>query len=90
MGSVALFPRPATAQHRSHDRGGTVVRAHHVVAIAAVIPVGVAAKLTFFAAPTAEAESLAIASVSPDISRMHQNLPVQKLHDRSLVFSDGD
>jgi hypothetical protein len=72
---------------------GTAMRAHHVIAIVAVILVGVGMKLTFFPAPTAEADSLSIKSVSLDISQMHQNtknLPVQKLHDMSFVFSDVD
>jgi len=78
---------------RSDATEGTVMRAHHVIAIVAVILVGVGVKLTFFAAPTAEAESLSVKSVSLDISQMHQNtknLPVQKLHDMSFVFYAGD
>ena len=69
------------------------MRAHHVITIIAVILVGVGLKLTFFAAPAAEADSLSIKSVSLDISQMHQNtrnLPVQKLHDMSFIFSEGD
>jgi hypothetical protein len=69
------------------------MRAHHVIAIVAVILVGVGLKVIFFAAPAAEADSLSIKSVSLDISRMHrntENLPVQKIHDMSFVFSDGD
>jgi hypothetical protein len=84
---------PLVPAFRAFATEGTVMRAHHVIAIVAVILVGVGVKLTFFAAPTAEAESLFVKSVSLDISQMHQNtknLPVQKLHDMSFVFSDGD
>ena len=69
------------------------MRAYQGVAIVALILVGVGVKLIFFAAPTAEADSLSIKSVGLDISQMHQNtksLPVHRLHDMSLVFSDGD
>jgi hypothetical protein len=72
---------------------GMVMRAHNVIAIVAVILVGVGLKLTFFVAPAAEADSLSIKSVSLDISQMHQNtrnLPVQKLRDMSFIFSEGD
>jgi hypothetical protein len=81
------------AQFRALATEGTVMRAHHVIAIVAVILVGVGLKLTFFVAPAAEADSLSIKSVSLDISQMHQNtrnLPVQKLHDMSFIFSEGD
>jgi hypothetical protein len=69
------------------------MRAQHVIAVVAAIFVGVGLKLIFFAAPTAEADARPIKSVSVDISQIHQNsksLPVQKLHDMSLVFSAGD
>jgi hypothetical protein len=55
--------------------------------------VGVGLKVIFFAAPTAEADSRPIKSAGVDISQIHQNiksLPVQKIHDMSLVFPAGD
>jgi hypothetical protein len=69
------------------------MRAYQGVAIVALPLVGVGVTLIFFAAPTAEADSLSIKSVGLDISQMHQNtksLAVHRLHDMSLVFSDGD
>jgi hypothetical protein len=69
------------------------MRAHHVIAVVAVILVGVGLKVIFFAAPTAEADSRPIKSAGVDISQIHQNiksLPVQKIHDMSLVFPAGD
>jgi hypothetical protein len=69
------------------------MRAHLVIAVVAVILVGVGVKLSFFTAPTAEADSLSIKSVGVDVSHLHQNvknLPVQKFHDMSLVFSGSD
>ena len=69
------------------------MRAHHLIAVVAVILVGVGVKLIFFTAPTAEADSLSIKNLGVDVSHLHQNvknLPVQKFHDMSFVFSDGD
>ena len=65
------------------------MRRNHVIALAAVILVGIGVKLFFFAAaPPAEAE----ARPSLDVSRTHidKKLPVQKLHDKSFVFSPDD
>jgi hypothetical protein len=62
------------------------MRTHHVIAVVTVILAGVAA-------PTAGADPLATKSMGLDVSRMHQNvknLPVQELHDMSVVFSDRD
>ena len=70
------------------------MRTRHVIAVVAVILVGVGVKLIFFTAPTAaEADSLPIKSVGVDASQLHQNvknLPVHKFHDMSFVFSGGD
>jgi hypothetical protein len=70
------------------------MRAHHVIiAAVAVFVIGVGVKLIFFSAPTAEANLLSVKSLSMDISEMHRNtknLPVQKIHDMTFVFADGD
>ena len=64
------------------------MRVRNVTAIVALVLVGFAVKLFFIPAPPAEAE----ARNSLDISRMHvgKNLPVQKLHDMSFVYSHED
>ena len=62
------------------------MRARHIIAVAFVL-VCVVVKLTFFAAPIAEADARSIESV--DVFQMHQiikSLPVQKIHDMSFVF----
>jgi hypothetical protein len=67
------------------------MRAHHAIAIVAAILVGFGLKLIFFSAPIAVADARVVKSVSMDISEMQQsikNLPVQKLHDMTFVFSD--
>ena len=50
-------------------------------------------KLIFFSAPIAEADVGSFKSAGMDISEMHQhikNLQVEKLHDMTFVFFDGD
>jgi hypothetical protein len=67
------------------------MRAHYAIAVVAVILVGFGLKLIFFSAPIAVAHTGVVKSVSMDISEMRQsirNLPVEKLHDMTLVFSD--
>ncbi len=69
------------------------MRTHHVITIVAVLLAGFGVKLIFFSAPPAEADSLSAKSVSMDVSQMQQNIKnfsVQKVHDMSLVFSDGN
>jgi hypothetical protein len=69
------------------------MRAHHAIGIVAVILVGFGLKLLFFSAPTAEADLRGVRSVGMDISQMHQNnknLPEQKIHDMTFVFSEVD
>jgi len=64
-----------------------------IIAVVAVIMVGIGAKLIFITARTAEADSHSIKNVSVNVSAMHQNtknLPVQTFHDMSLVFPDGN
>ena len=70
---------------------GAIRRIHHAFAVAAVILVGISVKLFFFAAPTAEADSLD--DLGLDVSRLHRSvgdLPAQKVHDLSLVFPRVD
>ncbi|HEV8465518.1 MAG TPA: hypothetical protein VGQ63_11015 [Pseudolabrys sp.] len=69
------------------------MRAYHVIAVVAVLLVGLGVRPIFFAAPTAEADSLSIKRVGVDASQLRQNvenLPVQKFRDMSLVFPGDD
>jgi hypothetical protein len=70
--------------------GGIAMRAPYAFTLIAAIVVGIALKLFFFSAPPAEADVRA--GFGLDVSKMHQNqnLPMQKMHDMSFVFSDGD
>ena len=68
------------------------MRTHHAIAIVTVILVGFGLKLTFFSDPIAAADVGSAKSVRIDISEMHQNiknLPVEKIHDMTFVFSNG-
>jgi hypothetical protein len=70
------------------------MRAHHVIiAAVAVTLIGFGVKLIFFTDPAAEAKVLSLESMSMNISELHRNttnLPVQKIHDMTFVFSDGE
>jgi len=69
------------------------MRGHHAIGIVAVILVGFGLKVLFFSAPLAEADLRGVRSVGMDISQMHQknkNLPEQKIHDMTFVFSGDD
>jgi hypothetical protein len=70
------------------------MRAHHAIAVVAVILIGLGVKLFFFSA--AEADTSTVPSASVDPLQMHidhpnvKNLPSYKLHDMTFVFSEGD
>ena len=69
------------------------MRAHHVIAVVAVLIIGLGAKQYFFPPIKAEAN---IPSASMNVFQMQidypnrNNLPVQKMRDMTFVFSDPD
>lgn len=68
------------------------MRARHVIAIVAVLVIGLGTKLFLFPPKKAQADMSATANMN--ILQAHrdidmQNLPVQKMHDMTFVF-DGD
>jgi len=65
------------------------MRSHSLIAIAAVILVGFGVKLAFFSAPNAAADLNSARNVDVSVAQT-KNLPVQKIHDMTFVFSDGD
>ena len=84
-----MRPRiPTATAFRGLATGGTVMRAHHIFAVVAVILVGAGLKI-FLSAPTADANPTVDKSVGLNISQLHEgkNPPVEKLHDLSVVFS---
>ena len=72
------------------------MRAHHAIAVVAVILISFGVKLLFFSATIAEADIHAVPSASMDIIQMHidhpnrNNHPVQKMRDMTFVFSGAN
>ena len=72
------------------------MRAHHVIAVVAVLIIGLGAKQYFFPPMQAEADIHAVPSASMNVLQMHidhpnrNNLPTQKMHDMTFVYSDSD
>jgi hypothetical protein len=79
---------PTATAFRELATGGTVMRAHHIIAVVAVIFVGAGLKI-FFSAPTADANPTVGKNVSLNITQLHEgkNPPVEKFRDLSVVFS---
>jgi hypothetical protein len=71
------------------------IRAHHVIAVLAVLVIGLGAKQFLFPPRQADANINSVLSVSMNVLQMHsdidvKSLPVQKMKDMSFVFSDSD
>ena len=64
------------------------MRARHAISVIVVLVVGFAVKLFFFPAPPDEAEMVQTLNVSQMF--LGKNIPEQKLHDMSFVFSEGN
>ena len=70
------------------------MRVHHVIAVVAVLIIGIGAKQFLFPPKQAEANIQAMPSASMNILQMHidhpnkNDHPVQKMHDMSFVFSE--
>jgi hypothetical protein len=69
------------------------MRVHPITAAATFLLVVVGVKLFFLSGLIAAADVDATRSASVDLSEMHhklKNLPVEKIHDMTFVFSNGD
>ena len=71
------------------------MRSDHIIAVAVVLVVGVGVKMFFFS-PLAQANletpthaSMNVLPMRNDIPNI-KTLPLQKVHDMTFVFSDGD
>jgi hypothetical protein len=67
------------------------MRVHHAIAIVSAIVAVFGLTLIFFSAPINVADASVVTRGSVDISEMQRsitNLPVEKLHDMTFVFSD--
>jgi len=68
------------------------MRSHYVITIIALVLIGFGVKLFFIPAPSAEANTKIGRNIVIDVSEMSKNLnlPEQKIHDMTFVFSDAD
>ena len=71
------------------------MRVHHVIAIVAVLIVGIGAKQFLFPPKQANADIQATPSASVDVLQMHRDmdtksLPVQKMNDKTFIFTDEE
>ncbi|HWN76870.1 MAG TPA: hypothetical protein VNN81_03100 [Bradyrhizobium sp.] len=67
------------------------MRVHHAMVTVAAILVVFGLTLIFFSAPITVADASVVQRGSVDISEMQRtikNLPVEKVHDMTFVFSD--
>jgi hypothetical protein len=67
------------------------MRAHHAIVIVSAILAVCGLRLIFFSAPITVADASLIKRASMDISEMQRtitNLPVEKFHDMTFVFSN--
>jgi hypothetical protein len=68
------------------------MRSHHVIAVAAILIAGFGLTLFSFSGPTAQGIAAGIKSSSRDVAQTRgaADLPLQKIYDMSVVFSQGD
>jgi hypothetical protein len=67
------------------------MRLHHAIVIMSAILAVFGLTLIFFSAPITVADASVVKRASVDISEMQhsiRNIPVEKLHDMTFVFSD--
>lgn len=87
-----LTVRSATHRHRAME---AFMRAHHVIAVFAVLIVGLGAKQFLFSFTPAEANLHTVSNVAT-MQMLHidpkniDKLPVQKMHDMSFVYSESN
>ena len=71
------------------------MRVHHVIAVVAVLVVGVGAKQFLFPPTQADAGVNAVTSASVNVLQMHRDidtksLSVQKMNDKTFIFTDEE
>jgi len=62
------------------------MRKHHVVAVIAILLIGLGVKQFFFPPKAADADTNASTMNVLQMHIDHPNLPVQKIHDMTFVF----
>jgi molybdenum-dependent DNA-binding transcriptional regulator ModE len=71
------------------------VRAHHVIAVVAVLVIGLGAKQFLFPPTQADANINVVPSANVDVLQMHRDIntksvPVQKMNDKTFIFTDEE
>ena len=71
------------------------MRSHHVIAVVAILIIGLGVKQFLFPPKRAEADMQAIPSASMNVAQMHgdidlKTLPVQKMNDKTFIFTDEE
>ena len=76
---------------------GSTLREHRVIAVVAILVISFGVKMFFLSAPTAEATNVhnAIPSASVNVLQMQRDvdtksLPVQKMNDKTFIFTDEE
>ena len=69
------------------------MRAHHVIAVVAVLVIGLGAKQYLF--PPKQAEADVFPTATMNVLQMHRDidtksLPVQKMSDKAFIFTDEE
>jgi hypothetical protein len=72
---------------------GAFMRAHHVIAVVAVLVIGLGAKQYLF--PPKQADANVFSPAAMNVLQMHadinmQQLPKQKMNDKTFVFTEED
>ena len=69
------------------------MRAYHVITVVAVLVIGLVAKQFLFPPKQANANINAVPSASVNVLQMHRDLkslPVQKMNDKTFIFTDEE
>ena len=68
------------------------MRSRHLIAIAIILAVGFSLKPLFLSSPAAVAQVDDVKTAGIEVSKVQLDakLPLQPIHDMSLVFSNGD
>ena len=69
------------------------MRAHHVIAVVAVLVIGLGAKQLLF--PPKQADADVVSPATMNVLQMHadinmQQLPKQKMNDKTFIFTEGE
>ena len=87
-----LAARSVTHQLRAKE---AFMRAHHVIAVVAVLVVGLGAKQFLFPPTQADANINAVPRDSVNVLQMHRDMdtksvPVQKMNDKTFIYTDEE